>query len=44
MEYAEDDPRSPGGKARADFSWQRVRNQEKIDREKLETETKSREG
>ncbi|CAN0107363.1 unnamed protein product [Ectocarpus fasciculatus] len=25
MEYAEDDPASPGGKARADFSWQRGR-------------------
>ena len=25
MEYSEDDPSSPGGKARADFSWQRVR-------------------
>lgn len=24
MEYAADDPTSPGGKARADFSWQRV--------------------
>lgn len=25
MEYAADDPASPGGVARADFSWQRVR-------------------
>lgn len=24
MEYAEDDPSAPGGKARADFAWQRV--------------------
>ena len=29
MEYAEDDPSSPGGVARADFAWQRVRSRKK---------------